>query len=301
MQTEDRGPRADQPAMRAEMLPAARIAANPDQPRRTFKKIEELADSIRENGLLQPITVRPHGDGWQIIAGERRFRAITLLGWEEVPALVRDVSDAAIFELSVLENVAREDMNPLEEATAYGRIVDAGMKPEEVERRLGLGRGSVALKLNLLTCTPAVQRLVVRGQLSQMMAWQLGRLTPDGQAKAFHALTSRKLSALEFTQIVNAIHAVEHNLEMFEETKVAKTDLAAADRIRQTVQSLTRNATSLAAVDPELVARAMPHDAGELAAELTGIIAALKQAHAGLKRGAGRQVAAQMALAGGEA
>ncbi len=301
MQAEDRGTGSDRPAMRAEMLPVAQVTANPDQPRKSFEKIEELAESIRENGLLQPITVRPHGDGWQIIAGERRFRAITLLGWEEVPALVRDVSDAAIFELSVLENVAREDMNPLEEATAYGRIVDAGMEPAEVERRLGLGRGSVALKLNLLRCTPAVQHLVVRGQLSQMMAWQLGRLTADGQTKAFHELTSRKLSALEFTQVVNAIHATEHNLEMFEETKVGKADLEDADRVRQAVGALTRNATALAGIDPELVARAMPHDAGALAAELTGIIAALTKARAGLKRGAGRQVAAQMALAGGEA
>ncbi len=198
----------------------------------------------------------------------------------------------------MLENVARQDMDPLEEATAYGRIVDAGMEPAELERRLGLGRGSVALKLNLLKCTPTIQHLVVRGQLSQMMGWQMGRLSPEGQRAAMHELNSRKLSGLEFTQVVNAIWAREHNLEMFAETKVAKADLAEADRVRRAVRGLVHHAKALEHVDPELVVKAMSHDAGELAANLTGVMELVKAARAGLKRGAGRKVAAQMALAG---
>lgn len=298
MQTERNEAAREMPAMTAAMLPVAKVTANPDQPRKRFEGIEELAESIAEHGLLQPITVRPQGDGWQIVAGERRYRAVKSLGWRDVPALIRDVSDEALYELSVLENVARQDMDALEEATAYGRIVDAGMEPAELERRLGLGRGSVALKLNLLKCNPTIQHLVRRGQVSQMMGWQMGRLTPDGQVAAMHELNARKLTALEFTQVVNAIYAREHNLEMFTETKVAKADLADADRVRQAVRGLVHHAKALEHVDPELVVKAMSHDAGELAANLSGVMELVKGARAGLKRGAGRRVAAQMAFAG---
>ncbi len=151
------------------VVPLAAIHPNPLQPRQAFAdaSIEELADSIRQKGILQPLLVRRANGGFELIAGERRLRAAQRLGLEQVPVLVRDVSDGEMLELALVENIQREDLNPLEEARAYRRLIEEfKLTQEEVARRVGKDRSTVANSLRLLQLPAAVQLQLERGALS---------------------------------------------------------------------------------------------------------------------------------------
>lgn len=146
-----------------------RIAPNPDQPRFQIDErgLEELAASIRENGVLQPILVRPFGAGYQLIAGERRLAAAQRAGLLKVPAVVRDVPDDKLLELALIENIQREQLNPIEEAQAYQRLMDTlNTTQEYLATRLSKERSTVANFLRLLKLPSAVKQLVAEGKLS---------------------------------------------------------------------------------------------------------------------------------------
>lgn len=146
-----------------------RITPNPDQPRMKLdeRKLDELASSIRTNGVLQPILVRPMGSSYQLVAGERRLTAAQRAGLLKVPAIVRDIPDDRVLELALTENIQRENLNPIEEAQAYQRlIIVLGLTQEELAERLGRERSTVANALRLLKLPPAVKLLVAEGQLS---------------------------------------------------------------------------------------------------------------------------------------
>ena len=153
-------------------LKVSAIAPNPVQPRRVFDQAElvELAASIRENGLLQPLVVRtaPAGeDRFELIAGERRLRAVTSLGWEEVPAVVREASDETLLVLALVENLQREELNALEEAEGYKVLTERfGMSQADVARVVGKDRSTVANILRLLKLPPSVRKLLAEGALS---------------------------------------------------------------------------------------------------------------------------------------
>ena len=127
-------------------LPLASIRPNPRQPRKRFaeESLKELADSIREKGLLQPLLVRPQGDGYELVAGERRYRAALMAGLQEVPAVVKDLTDREALELALVENLQREDLSPVEEARGYQALLEMGLTQEEVARRVGKARSTVA-------------------------------------------------------------------------------------------------------------------------------------------------------------
>ena len=153
----------------------SRITPNPFQPRREFtpEQLAELEESIRQNGLLQPLVVRrakegaPEGAEWELVAGERRWRAIRRLGWAEVPVVVREVDDRAMLVLAIVENVQRAELSPLEEAAAYRRLMDEfGFTQAEVAESVGRERSTVANLLRLLALPASVQRLVNEGTLS---------------------------------------------------------------------------------------------------------------------------------------
>jgi len=152
-------------------LPVDMIAVNPDQPRRTFdeRAIVELAESVKERGVLQPVLVRAlPGGGYELIAGERRWRAAQLAGLDALPAIVRPDDDAASLELALIENMAREDLNPLEEARACAALVeDLGLTREEVGRRVGRSRVAVSNMLRLLDLPDLAQMLIDDGSLSE--------------------------------------------------------------------------------------------------------------------------------------
>ncbi len=152
-----------------------RIAPNPLQPRRDFapEQLTELESSIRENGLLQPLIVRPAGEGaadgteWELVAGERRWRAVRRLGWAEVPVLVREIDDRTLLVLAIVENVQRADLSPLDEALAYRRLIDEfGFTQKNVAESVGRERSTVTNLLRLLHLPASVQRLVGEGSLS---------------------------------------------------------------------------------------------------------------------------------------
>lgn len=155
-------------------VPTSRIAPNPFQPRREFtpEQLAELEDSIRQNGLLQPLVVRRARDGaaegaeWELVAGERRWRAVRRLGWSEVPVVVREIDDRAMLVLAIVENVQRADLSPLEEATAYKRLMDDfNFTQAEVAESVGRERSTVANLLRLLSLPPSVHKLLDEGKL----------------------------------------------------------------------------------------------------------------------------------------
>src|SRR5688500_2521085 len=152
-------------------LRLAEIQPNPYQPRRTFAP-QELADleaSLRATGLRRPITGRPaaNGAGYELIAGERRLRAASQLGWQEIPALVRDLDDRALLTLALVENLQRADLNPLEEAEGYQRLVDEfSLTQQQVADVVGKDRTTVANTLRILQLPASVRRMLADGQLS---------------------------------------------------------------------------------------------------------------------------------------
>jgi ParB family chromosome partitioning protein len=146
-----------------EEIPVSQIRPNPFQPRQHFDEDElaALAESIKEVGILQPVLVRETADGYELIAGERRWRAARRLGLHQIPALVRDTDDASALEHAVVENVHRTDLNVLEEAAAYQQLIeDFGLTHEEVAIRVGRSRAAVSNTLRLLQLPPTVQRMV---------------------------------------------------------------------------------------------------------------------------------------------
>ena len=145
------------------------IRPNPFQPRGEFDPVTlaELAGSIRANGLLQPIVVRPLGDGFQIVAGERRFRAVQSLGWDTVPVVVRPLSDEEMLVIALVENLQRENLSPLEEARGYRQLIEEfDLTQEDVGRHVGRDRSTVSNALRLLGLPHGVQQLLAGGRLS---------------------------------------------------------------------------------------------------------------------------------------
>jgi len=150
-------------------LPLKDVRPGPYQPRQEFNEaqLRELADSVAANGVLQPVIVRRGGVGHELVAGERRVRAARLAGLDEIPAIVRRYDDEQVLVLSLVENVQRADLNPIDKAAAYRRLVaQLGATQEEVARRLGLNRSSVANMIRLLDLPAEVQDLVRAGALS---------------------------------------------------------------------------------------------------------------------------------------
>jgi len=150
-------------------LPVDRIRPNPFQPRSDFdgEALEGLVESIRANGLLQPLVVRPAGDGWELVAGERRWRAIRELGWETAPAIVRELADRQMLVLALVENLQRENLSPIEEALGYRQLLeDFDLTQAEVAEQVGRDRSTVSNTLRLLSLDEEVRRLVASGALS---------------------------------------------------------------------------------------------------------------------------------------
>lgn len=152
-------------------IPVDLIAPNPHQPRRSFEEeaLVGLAESLRARGVLQPVLVRPLADGsWELIAGERRWRAAKIAGLQQIPAIVRQHDDAASLELAVIENMAREDLNPIEEARACAALVEElSLTREDVGRRVGRSRVAVSNLIRLLDLPDDVLALLERGDLSE--------------------------------------------------------------------------------------------------------------------------------------
>ncbi|MDI9451515.1 MAG: ParB/RepB/Spo0J family partition protein [Limnochordia bacterium] len=161
-----------------------KITANPFQPRKHFdqEKLEELAESIKNHGVLEPIIVRRAGGEYQIVIGERRWRACQLAGLATVPAVVKELSDREMTEMALIENLQREDLNAIEEAEGYQILIDEfSLTQEEVARSVGRKRSSVANALRLLSLEPQIKQMVAEGRLSRGHAKVLLSVNPGKQ------------------------------------------------------------------------------------------------------------------------
>lgn len=183
------------------------IEPNPDQPRLHFNesKLEELAQSIRSNGLVQPILLRRVSNGrYQIVAGERRWRAAQKAGLHKVNAVIRSIPDAKLLELALIENIQRQELNPIEEAQAYQRLIqNLGLTQDEVAKRVGKDRSSIANYLRLLKLPAKIQQMLEEDLLTMGHARAiLGLDSEEDQLRLAEEIVSRKLSVRETEQAV---------------------------------------------------------------------------------------------------
>jgi ParB family chromosome partitioning protein len=186
------------------------IRPNRYQPRTRFaeKELAELADSIRSQGILQPLLVRRDQDGYELVAGERRLRAARLAHLERVPVLVRDISDDEMLEISIVENIQRENLNPMEEADAYQRLIDAfALTQEEAARRVGKSRPAVANFLRLHQLPEPIKAAIRAGELSMGHARALlGATNSARQIAAWKTVVRRSLSVRQTEALIKRLN-----------------------------------------------------------------------------------------------
>jgi ParB family chromosome partitioning protein len=197
---------ADQPTTLE--IPIARIRPNPHQPRKRFgaEELASLTDSIREHGVLQPILVSETVDGYQLVAGERRLRAAQAAGLDRVPAVVRQLADREQIELALVENLQREDLDPLETAEAYRQLIEEfGFTQDDVAQRVGKARSTVANTLRLLDLAPGVQAAVADGRLTEGHGRALGGLAVELQDRVLDSVTGQELSVRQTEELVRRL------------------------------------------------------------------------------------------------
>jgi ParB family chromosome partitioning protein len=189
-------------------IPLARIKENPRQPRLRMADdaLQALAESIRQHGVIQPILVTETFDGYQLVAGERRVRAARLAGLERVPAIVRQLADREQLELALVENLQREDLDPIEAARAYRQLMDDfGFSQEDLATRVGRARSTVANTLRLLDLHPSVQDAIAAGTINEGHARALGGLPHDAQARALQSVVDDDLSVRQVEELVRRV------------------------------------------------------------------------------------------------
>jgi ParB family chromosome partitioning protein len=196
------------------------IVPGPMQPRTSFDEasLQSLADSIRAHGIVQPLLVRRRGDGYELVAGERRWRAAKLAGVSRVPVVIKDVPDESLLELALIENIQREDLNPIEEAQAYKKLIEnVGLTQEALASRVGRDRSYITNYLRLLRLPDDLQQLVKEGRLS------------TGHARTLLALSHIDLQRRVARQIIDgglSVRATEHLVHRVIEQKPARAPTA---------------------------------------------------------------------------
>lgn len=183
-----------------------KIKTNPNQPRVGFEEqsLRQLADSIRENGLLQPISVRETYTGYEVIAGERRLRACRMLGYQQIPAIVIDAGEVQSAQLALIENIQRQDLNAIEEASGYLQILKlTGMSQQQLADRLGKSQSSIANKLRLLGLSEEVRQAIVDGRISERHGRALLTVEPDQQKKALEVIEKKNLTVAQTEEYLN--------------------------------------------------------------------------------------------------
>lgn len=229
------------------LIAIERIKPNPDQPRRDFpeKDLQDLAASIREQGIIQPLILRPHpteADTYEIVAGERRWRAAQLAQLHELPAILRDLDDTQVLEIAIIENIQREDLNAIEEALAYRQLMDRfGHTQEKLAEGLGKSRSHIANLLRLLTLPESVLDFVRSGQLTAGHARALVTAThPDALARQ---VMEKDLSVRETEQLARSVSGATPGAKPAgrpttkdADTRALEEDLSAALRLKVLIE-----------------------------------------------------------------
>lgn len=224
-------------------LPIERVHPNRSQPRKHFdtEALEELAASIRTRGVLQPIVVRRRGDDYEIVAGERRWRAASKAGLHEVPALVKELADGEALQAALVENIQRQDLDPLEEAEAYARLIDEyRLTQEQVADAVGKNRATVANALRLLKLPKSVLEMLADGRLTAGHARALMQL---GDASAMERLADeivkRKLSVRDAEQRTRLVRATSKRQEQ-SASSATPAEVAVQERLQRRLGTKVR-------------------------------------------------------------
>lgn len=204
-------------------VPVSMIKPNRYQPRKKLDraKLKGLAESIKEKGIIQPIIVKKRGDGYELIAGERRWKALQMLGIEKVPALIKEVSGPEVLELALIENIQREELNPIEEALAYNELIKGfGMTQEELSRRVGKNRSSITNYIRLLRLPETIKQDIENNRLSMGHARALLALKLAKKQRTVRDVVVRK--ALSVRETENLVRKAQQELRP---KKKAKKDI----------------------------------------------------------------------------
>ena len=197
-------------------LKISQIVPNKDQPRKLFKEAElsELSDSIKQNGILQPLLVRKKGTKYEIVAGERRYQAAKLAGLEEVPVIIKDISDAEVFKLALIENLQRADLSPLEEARGYKQLIkERSLTQDEVAKLVSKSRSAVTNTLRLLDLPEEVQQFVEDGLITAGHARAILAVpSPEGRVKLAQKVVDEKLSVRQTENLAPLFSVNEENV-----------------------------------------------------------------------------------------
>ncbi len=217
-------------------LPIHAIDPNPLQPRRVFDqtRLDELSQSIRANGILQPLVVRPSADRYQLVAGERRWRAAQLAGLNHVPVVVQDISDDHLLEVTLVENIQREDLNPIETALAFQRLIqELELTQEQVGQRTGKDRTTITNLLRLLQLPADIQQLIAERRLSPGHARCLLGLASEDQRQLAERIVAQGLSVRETERLTQRLTEPRR-------AKTAKESAALDPNVRAAVEAMER-------------------------------------------------------------
>jgi ParB-like partition proteins len=227
-------------------IPISRIRPNPYQPRKRFdaEGLAALTASIAANGVIQPILVSETLDGYQLVAGERRLRAAQAAGLERIPAVVRQLIDRDQLELSLVENLQRADLDPLETADAYRQLINRfGFTHDDVANRVGRARSTVANTLRLLELAPEVQAAVADGRLSEGHGRALGGIAPEAQARVLDSVIGQELSVRQTEELVRRLREPRPTPEESAPTRKSDPEL---ERVEEDLRRALGTKVSLA-------------------------------------------------------
>lgn len=220
-----------------------KISANENQPRTVFdnEKIEELATSIKENGLIQPIIVRKYNRGYQIVAGERRYRASKLAGLKTVPCVIKDIDDKQVDTLAIIENIQRENLSPIEEANAYKTLIDTyAMNQTELANKVGKKQSTIANKLRLLKLSDDVKYALKAKQITERHARAMIGLEADKQQSVLQEVLKKSLNVKQTESLINKPEKIKPKNKKGP-TKVSRNFKIAINTINQATELIQKS------------------------------------------------------------
>ncbi|HBL36755.1 MAG TPA: chromosome partitioning protein ParB [Firmicutes bacterium] len=230
-------------------IPVIQIEANPAQPRRNFdpESLQELSASIKVHGVLQPLLVRKRGAVYQVIAGERRLRAAKMAGLANVPVVIKELDDRTVMEIALVENLQREDLNPMEEAEAYQRLINEfNLTQEEVAKAVGKSRSAIANTIRLLNLPPQIQQLVFDGKLSMGHARAiLGLEKVDEQIYMSDKILEENLTVRDTEEVVRLMHASAVSRETAGEEEKGSRPRSKQDSLDPNLQAIVEDMTRI--------------------------------------------------------
>ena len=236
-------------------IPIDNIIPNRFQPRTIFddSKIEELARTIHTHGIIQPIVVREDGDQFEIIAGERRFRAAKSLGWEEIPAIIKNLSDTETASVALIENLQREELTPIEEAMAYAKLLELHQLTQEAfAQRLGKGQSTVANKLRLLKLPEVIQQSLLQKEITERHARALIPLKDEEkQIQVVQTIIEKNLNVKQTEELIKKLQEDKPKKRERKKLSVSKDVRIAMNTIRQSMSMVTDSGIKLDSEEEE--------------------------------------------------